>query len=365
MVSLTLAQVQNSNSSLLKTRQSFTAVFNGAGGGIGAYTLIELARTYAGQHGKESTGLRCFVIGRNPAAAQDTIDKAKALNPAGEFIYVKAEDLSLLADVDKVCDVILKLERDQTGEKAKIDCLVSSSGGLDFGRRSETPEGLDKSLSILYYSRIRFIENLLPLLLASPTPAHVLSIYAAGCYSKLFSDDLSLSKPGHYSYFNMRSSAVYQTTLFFEHLAQQHPGKLSLVHIFPGLVLKPNFGKTLPLWFRVILPVLEPFMKLFVALPQTESGQRNVFAATSHSRFPAKGLAAAESTDGVKPANGSDGVVGSGAYAVTWNAEEVDSRKAFLPSKVGMGREELTKKVVEHTNDVLSQVTKNGKFVAV
>lgn len=35
-------------------------------------------------------------------------------------------------------------------------------------------------MALMYYSRMRFVVDLLPLLLESKLPAHVVSIYAAG-----------------------------------------------------------------------------------------------------------------------------------------------------------------------------------------
>lgn len=91
----------------------------------------------------------------------------------------------------------------------------------------DTREGLDESLSLLYYSRMRFATQLLPLLLASPRPAHIISIYAAGKETTLTSSDLSLRDPKNYTLSNVRSHAVIMKTFFMESLIERHPGKLS------------------------------------------------------------------------------------------------------------------------------------------
>jgi hypothetical protein len=100
----------------------------------------------------------------------------------------------------------------------------------------DTKEGIDVTMSLMYYSRMRAITKLLPLLLKSKLPATVVSVYAAGMEGKLYPDDLSLRDQKHYSYLQARSHMNYMHTLFMETLAEQNPGKLSLIHIFPDLV---------------------------------------------------------------------------------------------------------------------------------
>lgn len=96
---------------------------------------------------------------------------------------------------------------------------------------------------------MRFATQLLPLLLSSERGAHITSIYAAGMEAALFPDDLSLRS--NYGFANLRSHAVYMKTLFMETLTQKHAGKLSFVHLFPGLVITPAFwDEAYPSWFR-------------------------------------------------------------------------------------------------------------------
>lgn len=79
---------------------------------------------------------------------------------------------------------------------------------------AETAEGLDRTMSLLYYSRIRFVTNLIDLLQAEQKTAHVISVYGAGLEGKLFKDDISLRH--HYSFANARSHIVHMTTMAFE-----------------------------------------------------------------------------------------------------------------------------------------------------
>lgn len=234
------------------------------------------------------------------------------------------------------------------------------------GKRTETKEGLDTLMSLLYYSRMRFIANLLPLLLASPLPAHVVSVYAAGKEGKLFPNDLSLRDPKHYGLANARSHVTYMTTFFMETLAERHRGRLSLVHVFPGLVMTPGFDNDrLPTWFKLMWRWgAAPIVRAFFSVPPRECGERILFLATP--RFPARGTgtatkdggaAATEGDAGV--AVGTDGKRGSGAYAVDWDGEIIPTtEKAY--GKVREGG--MARKVWEHTMGAFEEVEAGNVF---
>lgn len=199
-------------------------------------------------------------------------------------------------------------------------------------------------MSLMYYSRMRIIIKLLPLLLRSSLPATVVSVNAAGTESKLFADDMSLRDLTHYSYMQARSHMVYTHTLFMETLAEQHPEKLSLIHIFPGLVLGPGFqSPELPAWFRIVWPwILVPFFSLFgLFLAPKECGDRMLSLAPP--RYPPRPIAKTKSQEGV--AIGTDGKPGSGAYSLTWNGENNLNAKAYEK----IDKDEMRKKVWDHT----------------
>ena len=68
----------------------------------------------------------------------------------------------------------------------------SETDHLSFLIPADTTEGLDQTMSLMYYSRLRAVLNLVPLLTKSALPAAVVSVYAAGMEGKLYPDDLSL-----------------------------------------------------------------------------------------------------------------------------------------------------------------------------
>ena len=200
-------------------------------------------------------------------------------------------------------------------------------------------------MSMHYYSRARFIFQLLPLLQSSTLSSHVVSVYAAGNEAKLISDDLSLRKPGNYNFANARSHCTFMTTEFFEQLASQNRGKLSLVNIFPGLIITPAFSSPdYPTWFKIVWFIASPLAKMMALAPE-EAGHRVLFMATD--MFPAKSAGRSESCS-AEVATGTDGTVGSGAYACNNDGEQTPGIKRAKAYK-GVQREKFSKAVWAHT----------------
>lgn len=201
--------------------------------------------------------------------------------------------------------------------------------GAEANVQLETKEGLDELLSLLYYSRMRFTTQLMPLLLESPLPAHVISVFGPQRDEKLFTDDISLRNPKNYGFGPMGSHAAYMKTFYFEELAAKYPGKLALVHYFPGLVITDAFqSNTLPKWFKYTWKfAVAPFTRFFT-VPKDECGERVIFLASK--RFPAQSTTQGLKTaDGLEIAEASTGVVGGGCYRVDWNGEMIPIKKNY------------------------------------
>ena len=351
---VTLEAVRSRNAQLLQSRQPFVAVYVGGTAGIGEYAVRALAANYA-KHGQE-TGPRVYVVGRNVKAATKIIADCRTTCPSGEFNFVKAENLSLLKDVDRVCDEIIQAEKARADGTGRVDFLMQTQGYLSFGGREETPEGLDALMSLLYYSRMRFAVQLLPLLLASPA-GHVACVLnpRMGNRGKLVLEDLSLRDPKIFGFATASAYIGRMTTFLFEELARRH--RISFIHEYPGLVMTnaTETGK-LPTWARLLWRILAPVFSLF-AIPPADSGDRHLFLATS--RYPAR--------DGKRDGMGgqsdvavsSDGVEGGGAYQVTWNGEIIPTAE-----KVYKGDREdgVSEKVWKHTMEVFRQIEEEGAF---
>lgn len=218
----------------------------------------------------------------------------------------------------------------------------------------DTAEGLDDLTSLLYYSRMRFITQLLPLLLQASSP-HIISVFSPKRDAAFFEDDLSLRDPGHYSFGNMGSHVSYCTTLYFEELAARYPGKLSLVHYYPGIVLTKGFlDPKLPGLFKIIYSIVSPIARPFT-VKRAESGARVVFNAST--RFPA-GPSGATSKDGLEVARSSNGVVGGGAYRVDWNGETLPKGEIYKK----LEKNGMSQRVWDHTNEAFKVISAGGVF---
>lgn len=112
-------------------------------------------------------------------------------------------------------------------------------------------------------------------------------------------------------------------TLALEKLVQQAPG-VSFVHNFPGAVytnLHTHTDGFLGLVVRVTVTALHVLLGRWLFVPIEESGERQVFFATS-ARYPAHdGSATGVLQIGEGAARGSDGKAHSGVYSVGWDGE--------------------------------------------
>lgn len=139
---------RSANAALKNQHQSMTAVFVGATSGIGLETL----RLFAQDIPKPTA----IIVGRNRSKFDLELQNLKTLNPNGEYRFIEGE-VALLKNVDAICEEIKK-------QNPKIDLLYLSQGYLNIGARDNNEDGLDNSFSLRYYGRVRFTQNLLPVM---------------------------------------------------------------------------------------------------------------------------------------------------------------------------------------------------------
>jgi hypothetical protein len=212
-------------------------------------------------------------------------------------------------------------------------------------------------MTLNYYSRMRFINNLLPLLRTATTqPPHfsrTLSILGAGHERPIDFTDLELKN----TFTGAR--CAYHTTvmndLMTQEFANKEPG-ISFVHTSPGIV-DTGVARELPVWLRVPLKVFTPLLKPFM-VGREETGARQLFIATSGLYPPAKPVdakgAGIKVPEGLDVCKGADGTVGSGAYNLNWDGERTGKEPLLTQYREkGAG-----KTFWEHTMGIFERVEK-------
>lgn len=139
---VTLSDMRSSNALVSSTLPpGLVAVFVGATSGIGETTLRHFA--------KDARQPRAYFVGRSQDAGDRIVAECKALNSAGEFIFVKA-DVSLISVMDEVCQEIKAKEK-------TINLLFLSAGV-----RSVDRAGLScRSASTIRFQRCGSMEPIL------------------------------------------------------------------------------------------------------------------------------------------------------------------------------------------------------------
>ncbi|KAL2797100.1 hypothetical protein BJX66DRAFT_335287 [Aspergillus keveii] len=330
-----LNTIRTSNSLLRSTLKSPTALFVGGTSGIGQSTLRQLAR-----HTESPTA---YIIGRSETRAKPFLSELRGINAQGKFHFIEA-DVSLVRNVDVACREIL-------GKEKKLNFLFMTPGGISLGGRNETIEGPDTLFALRYYTRMRFIQNLLPLLESTPHSerTRVISIYGGGFEFPINTSDLDLKHT--FSLLNAYKHSITMTTLSMEHLSKLHP-KVSFIHAYPGLVGTNIYSNSFPapvaaFYNYAMWPLMWPF-----SVGLEECGERHLFHLSS-GNYPAKG-ADHTGTDAEEVARGVDGEVGSGAYLLNWKGDVRSSAK-ILEQYRQDGTAEL---VWKHTEQILEQAVR-------
>lgn len=225
----------------------------------------------------------------------------------------------------------------------------------------ESPEGIDRKMTLNFYSRMRFIYNLNPLLrnATSSTPnfARTLSVLGPGHEGAVNLDDLEL-KTG-YSGMTCANHTIVMSDLMTTEFAEREP-TVTYVHSNPGVV-NTGLSRGLPWYGRLAMKVATPLLWPFFTSAE-ETGSRQLFLATSALYPPAKAAEGSPFASGV-PApkglstwQGTDGKVGSGGYILHYTGEPTG--KKILQEYMEKG---VSKTVWEHTMGIFERVEKINK----
>ncbi|KAL5596246.1 hypothetical protein FOVSG1_009935 [Fusarium oxysporum f. sp. vasinfectum] len=250
-------------------------VFVGGTSGIGEATAREFVRY--------SISPRVYLLGRSQEQADRIKDEFRTLNPTSDVRFLQC-DVSQLRNVDKLCEQIKAKEK-------SVNLLFLSAGIFHFRGREETKEGLDRKLALDCYSRLRFAENLLPLLRhASPGPsdqrgdgaipacARVITVLGGGNEKPVDVEDLAVER--NYTVKAATNHAVTMTTLYFQRLSAAPPNSgVAFIHTSPGMV-KTNGDRELGALVRSAVTFVSWAFRPWVSTAQ-ESGEQHLWAAAS------------------------------------------------------------------------------------
>ncbi|OGM47240.1 hypothetical protein ABOM_003989 [Aspergillus bombycis] len=324
MTSLRL--VRQANATVGEQRPRMVAVFVGGTSGIGEATAKQLAKTIHSP--------TVYIVGRNQAAGSRILADCQRLNAHGTYRFIKA-DVSLLHEVDTACQEI-------QSQEAAVDLLFMTPGHLAT-RKNNTAEGLDDNHVLRYYARMRFIQNLIPQLQAAERPARVLTILAAGKEGEI--DDSNFDLQANWSF---GTAAVYGATLnslAIEYLASQYPS-MSFIHVFPGLVRTSLMTSS----FGSLLGSVIGLLTRLLSISEQESGERNVFLATSMAYPPAAHTGDPPAKQ-VKVATASTGEAGGGSYLLNYDGTDATNKTLMADYRA----RDYPKKVWEHTLGVFQR----------
>ncbi|KAF4555229.1 Short chain dehydrogenase-like protein 14 [Elsinoe fawcettii] len=307
----------------------------GGTAGIGASTLKEFFEC--------TIKPKAYIVGRNQKNAEELIEEVTSTSIDAECYFIKA-DVTLLKNVDDVCDQIMQKEK-------KINILFLSAGFMSMRGRTETSEGLDRKMSVNYYARARFIHNLMPLLTDAAKAnelSRVLSVLAAGSEGHIRTDDLSLKH--NYTVHACMAHCVVMNDFMMEELSKRFP-LTAFSHSYPGTVksgITNELGGPARLAVKILYAVSSPWI-----IHLRESGERHFFQITSAMYPPRRGSGGVDIPDGFDICEGSDGEKGSGAYLLDWDAQSTGDQEILKPYREnGLG-----KTIWDHTMEVFRAAT--------
>jgi len=286
---VSLQEVRDELKTIKRLGPDLVAVFVGGTSGIGEGTAREFVRY--------SLRPRIYLVGRSQEQADKLKTEFQSINSDCQTHFIQG-DVSLLRNVDRVCQEIKASEE-------KINLLFLSAGMLTMKGRDETVEGLDKKFSLHYYSRLRFTQNLLPLLNKAASDPHaegtskpiarVFSVLGAGLEGNLNMTDLSL-KNG-FTLGSCATHAITMTSLNFDRLAALNPN-VHFVQTQPGGVqtnILRDFNRLAQTGAYALSYLMKPWMQT-----QQESGERHTFAATTE-RYRAGAILLGPKSDQTTP----------------------------------------------------------------
>ncbi|KAF9443919.1 NAD(P)-binding protein [Macrolepiota fuliginosa MF-IS2] len=250
MPSLSLVRKVNA---AFQPRYTPTAVFVGGTSGIGRGMVEVFAQITQGKSD-------IVIVGRNQNAAENIFSNLPHPNDRTykrDFIQC---DVTRMKNVQAATTDILT-------RYPKINFLVLSTGIMTMKGRDETEEGLDTKLAVHYYSRWKFVKDLLPSLNKASEDdedAKVFSVLAPGKGGNIDLDDLGLKKT--FSVSNAALQAPTYNDLMMEAFYDSNPS-LTFIHGHPGVVRTSLLEKSDTKLFNLVHPLMATLLRPVTVSP--------------------------------------------------------------------------------------------------
>lgn len=208
--------------------------------------------------------------------------------------------------------------------------------------------------AINFYSRLRFITNLLPLLQRASALRRVVTVAGGGNEGPLDPTDFPALRVPLSA---IRGHISTLTSLGLESVAKIAPG-VSFVHDYPGTV-KTSLAGRMEGMLGVLMRAYIFVVGYWKCVPIEECGERHLYLATS-ARYPpamvdSEGGSGVPLEDGVELARGTTGEVGSGTYSVGWDGTSASSTVEKLLA--GYRDKGIVEQIRRHTESEFDRVT--------
>ncbi|KAG8951957.1 hypothetical protein FRC04_005290 [Tulasnella sp. 424] len=254
-----LAEVKDANASAAWSYRP-TAVFVGGTSGIGEATARAFATATKGR-------AQIIIVGRSRPRAE-AIFASFPKTTESQYDFVECD----VSDMKNIVDAAKEIQSKVTS--GSVNYLVLSQGIWLFVEPKQSLNGIDLRLVLNFYSRWKFVDELMPLLEKAAEKgeeARVMTVLNPEGGGPIDTSALGMRKTPP-SGLALAKAATEYTNVMIEEYSKLHPN-VGFSHKFPGVVSTPNMDAA-SWWTKPLIAIAR---RLIMIQPE-ESGERNLSA---------------------------------------------------------------------------------------